>query len=123
MPLTTYTVPTKKLNINGKEITIQPLVLRQIPEFKNNCMLFINALNDFDALINNLPALISAVAVSCDIDKQFLEELDLATFLEIINNILEVNSDFLESRMMPLLTDLTKIIQKLTTQVMTMSGT
>lgn len=121
MSLDNYLSESKIIDLrNGKKIEINPLNIKQISKF----LRLLNELNlstiqdtedtnNLNIILNRIEGSRSIVNIACGFSDDLIDELNAAEYLNILNSIIEVNSDFFIKSVNPLLQNLTTNIQKI----------
>lgn len=118
MSLDTYIPEIRHPIIGGKNVTVAPLKVRQIPPFLRAAGPAAADLFSGDlagALGRNGEALIYAMAVATGEPEAWLGDLDADEFLRLVGEVVEVNADFFAYRVTPALeATVAKLTQALT---------
>ncbi len=106
MNLETYIPEIRHPLIGGKNVTVAPLKVRQIPPFVRAIGPAATQLFSGD-LAGALGAygddLVRAVSVATDQPEAWLGDLDADEFLRLVGEVVEVNADFFGRRVAPVL--------------------
>lgn len=100
----------RRLAIAGEALEIRPLTIGQLGAFARALEPVLPALAALDGpdlvglMRDHSEALIDAAAIAVQRDRTWVEELDLAQFVELAAVVLEINADFFARRAMPALT-------------------
>lgn len=106
MTLDTYIPEVRHPLIGGKNVTVAPLKIKQLPAFTRAIGPAAHALFSGDmlgAVAAHGEAIITAVAVATGEDEAWLGDLDADEFLLLAGDVLEVNADFFAHRVTPTL--------------------
>jgi hypothetical protein len=108
-----FTAP-KVIQINGVDIEVKTVVIKNLAKFVELAVPVFNKLQSGDLLsvvLNHLDSIIGMVLLTTNANKEWLMELDTASVLQLINEMVQVNLDFFTHRLAPQITALSKTIQ------------
>ncbi len=121
------TVP-ETLTLAGVNLTLTPLVMRDLPAFQKAIRPIVAGLKDVDlndglnfaqvqsALLANLEDTMTAVAIMAKADRPWLEGLAIDDFITLTARALRINADFFMTRILPTLNlELEGLVATLTT--------
>lgn len=118
MSLDTYIPDSRHLVVGGKNVTVAPLMVRQVPGFTRALGPAAQAVFAGDlmgAVTTHGEALIEAVAIATGESAEWLGELAPDDFLVLLGEVMEVNADFFFRRVAPVMA---KVVERINRSLM-----
>ena len=114
--LTTYIPEVRHPMIGGKNVTVAPLKVRQIPAFTRAITPVMGLLTGGNLLAAVASAgddLIQAVSIATDEPATWIGDLEADEFLQLAAKVLEVNADFFVHRVAPAMTNASQTLTRI----------